>query len=98
MNVTAELSIIPVGTGLSFSKFIAECEQILQENGLNVQLHAEGTNIEGDLETVLSAIQQCVKSIHKLGVPRIITNVQISSRTDKEQTLNDKIESVQNKM
>lgn len=98
MEVTAELSITPVGAGLSFSDYIAECEKILKQNNLNIQLHAEGTNIEGDMETVLSAIQQCIASVHKLGAPRIITNVKINSRTDKNQSLNDKVRSVESKM
>lgn len=98
MNVTADLSIIPIGSGVSFSKFITECEHILQDKNLKIQVHAEGTNIEGDLETVLSAVQQCVESLHKSGVPRMVTHLQISSRTDKTQTLTDKVKSVEDKM
>ncbi len=98
MNVIAELSIIPVGVGVSFSKYIAECENILQNKGLSTQLHAEGTNIEGEFDEVMDAIKHCVKSIHKLGAPRIITDIRLSTRTDKSETMNDKIHSVENRM
>lgn len=98
MNVIAELSVIPVGVGVSFSKYIAECEHILQNKGLSTQLHAEGTNIEGEFDEVMDAIQDCIKIVHKLGAPRIITEVRISTRTDKTETMDDMVHSVENRM
>lgn len=98
MKVIAELSVIPVGVGVSFSKYIAECENILQNKGLTTQLHAEGTNIEGEFNEVLNAIKRCIKSVHQLGAPRIITDIRLSTRIDKPETMDDKIHSVEDKM
>jgi len=97
MQIIAELSIIPLGVGLSLSKYIAECERILKNKGLKIQLHAEGTNIEGEYDQVMGAIKMCIESVHKLGSPRIVTNVKISSRTDKTETMAQRIQSVENK-
>jgi uncharacterized protein (TIGR00106 family) len=98
MKIIAEFSIIPLGVGLSLSKYIAECERILKAKGLKVQLHAEGTNIEGEFNEVIDAVKSCIEAVHKLGSPRLITNIKISSRTDKDETMQDKIASVEKQM
>jgi uncharacterized protein (TIGR00106 family) len=98
MKIIAELSIIPIGVGLSLSTYIAECERILKNKNLIIELHAEGTNIEGELNDVLDAIKTCIEAMHTLGAPRLITNVKINSRTDKIQNMQDKVKSVENKM
>lgn len=97
MNVIAELTIIPIGVGLSLSKYIAECENVLKNKGLVIQLHAEGTNIEGELDIVIDGIKHCIEAVHKLGAPRIITDIKISSRTDKVQNMDDIVQSVKSK-
>lgn len=48
MNVIVELCIVPIGVGVSLSKYVAACEKVLTEAGLNTELHANGTNIEGE--------------------------------------------------
>lgn len=98
MKVIAELSIIPIGVGLSFSSYIAECERILNNKPLKVQLHSEGTNIEGELDVVLDAIKSCVEAVHQLGAPRVFTNIKISSRVDKPEQMESKVESVLEKI
>lgn len=98
MKIIAELSIIPIGVGLSLSRYIVECERILKNKGLTTQLHAEGTNIEGELNEVLDAIKSCIEAVHKLGSPRLVTNIKISSRVDKTENMNDKVKSVENQM
>ena len=35
MNVIVDIAIIPLGIGLSLSKYVAECEKIFKEAGLN---------------------------------------------------------------
>ncbi|WHI49914.1 MTH1187 family thiamine-binding protein [Microbulbifer sp. MLAF003] len=47
MKVLADLCVIPMGVGVSVSKYVAECEKALAEAGLTHHLHAYGTNIEG---------------------------------------------------
>ncbi|RDI39051.1 MTH1187 family thiamine-binding protein [Aquicella lusitana] len=98
MKVIAELMIVPIGIGTSFSKYIAECERILKKTNLKVQLHAEGTNIEGDLDEVLQAVRECIEAMHQMNVPRLLTNLHLSTRTDKGETIEDKIKSVEEQM
>jgi uncharacterized protein (TIGR00106 family) len=98
MHVLADLSIVPLGTGLSLSPYIAACERVLQDAGLKTMLHANGTNIEGDWEQVFAAIKRCHEVVHTMGAPRISTTIRLGTRIDREQTLEDKIRSVREKL
>jgi uncharacterized protein (TIGR00106 family) len=61
---------------------------------LKTKLHAYGTNIEGDWDTVFAAIKQCHQVVHEMGAPRISTTLKFGTRTDRAQTMDDKINSV----
>lgn len=98
MNTIAEFTIIPIGVGVSLSKYVAVCEQILEESGLSYELHANGTNLEGEWEQVMRAIKTCHERLHEMGVPRIATQVKLGTRTDREQKMADKITSVREKL
>jgi uncharacterized protein (TIGR00106 family) len=98
MKVILDFTVIPLGVGLSLSKYVAACERILQERGLTYQLHANGTNVEGEWDEVFAAIKQCHETLHEMGVPRISTVIKVGTRTDKAQTMEDKVASVQSKL
>jgi uncharacterized protein (TIGR00106 family) len=98
MHVIAEFTIIPIGVGLSLSQYIAKCEQILSESGLKYELHANGTNVEGDWEAVFSALKLCHDSLHAMGVPRIHSEIKAGTRVDRTQSLIEKVASVQAKL
>jgi len=95
MHVTVDLSVVPLGVGVSLSEYIAECEKILNQAGLNTRLHAFGTNIEGEWDEVFEAVKRCHEAVHKKGAPRIHTTIKIGTRTDGTQTLDDKVNSVE---
>ena len=94
MKVIADISIVPIGVGVSLSKYVAACEYALKEAGLKTRLHAYGTNIEGDWDDVFAAIKACHEKVHDMGAPRIHTNIKLGTRTDREQSLEDKVNSV----
>lgn len=98
MKVIADLCLIPLGVGVSVSAYVAECEKILQEAGLKTFLHANGTNIEGEWDNVMAAVKRCHETIHKMGAPRISSTLHLGTRTDRAQTMEDKVRSVQSKL
>ncbi len=98
MKVIADFSLIPLGVGVSVSRYVAECEKILKAAGLKIHLHAHGTNIEGEWDDVMAAIRRCHEVIHQSGVPRISSFVKIGTRTDRDQTMEDKVLSVEEKL
>ncbi len=98
MDVIMDLCVVPVGVGLSVSKYVAACSKIITDAGLKSQLHAYGTNIEGDWDQVFDVVKKCHEKVHEMGAPRITTTIKVGTRTDKEQTMEDKITSVKEKL
>ena len=98
MKVISDVCIVPIGVGVSVSKYVAACERIFTDAGLKIRLHAYGTNVEGEWDEVLAAIKRCHEVLHEMGAPRISTNIRIGTRTDREQTMDDKIKSVEEKL
>jgi uncharacterized protein (TIGR00106 family) len=98
MQVIADLCIVPLGVGVSLSKYVAACEKVLRETGLEVQLHAYGTNVEGPWEEVFAGLKRCHEAVHKMGAPRITTTVKLGTRVDRNQTMEDKVRSVEEKL
>jgi len=98
MHTIVDFTIVPIGVGVSLSKYVAACERILAETGLTYEMHANGTNVEGEWDEVFAAIRRCHETLHALGVPRIHTDVKLGTRTDKSQRMVDKIASVQQKL
>jgi uncharacterized protein (TIGR00106 family) len=98
MKVIVNFTIIPVGTGVSLSAYVAACEKILADAKLKTMLHANGTNIEGEWDAVFAAVRKCHEELHAMGAPRIFTTMHAGTRTDREQTMDDKIKSVRAKL
>ncbi|UCG51250.1 MAG: MTH1187 family thiamine-binding protein [Candidatus Latescibacterota bacterium] len=98
MKVIADLSVVPIGVGVSLSKYVAACEKVLTEAGLKTRLHAYGTNLEGEWDDVFAAIKRCHEVLHEMGAPRVSTVIKAGTRTDRDQTMNDKVKSVEKKM
>lgn len=98
MDVIAEFTIVPIGVGVSLSSYVAACERILQESGLTYELHANGTNIEGEWEQVFAVIRRCHDALHAMGVPRLHTDIKVGTRTDRPQKMADKVASVRAKL
>ena len=98
MKVIADFCIIPIGTGVSLSPYIAACEKVLAAAPLKTQLHANGTNLEGEWDDVFAAIKRCHEVLHGMGVPRLAAIVRFGTRADHDQTMEDKLQSVRSKL
>ena len=98
MHATAELQVVPIGDGVSVRRQITRVVELLGDYDFIVETHASGTNIEGEWETVFSAIRRCHEAIHRMGAPRITTTLKFGTRTDRVQHMDDKVESVRAKL
>ena len=98
MKVIVDLSVIPLGVGLSLSGYVAACERVLREAGLKTALHANGTNIEGEWDEVFAAVRRCHEALHEMGVARVSATLRVGTRTDRDQSMEDKVRSVEEKM
>lgn len=98
MKVIMDLCVVPIGVGVSVSKYVVACHEVLSEANLQTELHAYGTNIEGEWDQVMAAVKKCHETIHGMGAPRITTTIKLGTRTDRSQTMSDKVESVKVQM
>ena len=98
MKVIVDLCVVPLGVGLSVSREVAACQKVLDEAGLHTVLHAYGTNIEGEWDEVFTAIKRCHEVVHGMGSPRISTTIKLGTRTDRDQSMQDKVRSVEQRL
>jgi uncharacterized protein (TIGR00106 family) len=95
-NVIADICITPLGTPtVSVSYEVAKIENILRRFPLKTRLHAYGTNIEGSWDDISNAIKAIHTEMHDAGIVRLSCNMRWGTRTDKDQTLEDKVNKVE---
>lgn len=98
MKVIADLCVVPIGVGVSVSEYVAACERVLDDFEVSTSLHAYGTNIEGEWDEVFAAIRRCHEVVHAMGAPRISSTLRFGTRTDRDQTMTQKVDSVNEKL
>lgn len=98
MKVLIDVSVVPIGVGVSLSRYVAACEKVFTGAGLATRLHAYGTNVEGDWDEVFGAVKRCHEVLHDMGAPRVSTVIKAGTRTDRPQSLDDKVRSVEEKL
>jgi uncharacterized protein (TIGR00106 family) len=87
MQATAEIQVIPIGVGVSVRKEVERARQLLVESGLRVEMHAYGTNVEGELKEILAVIERVHETLHREGVVRLTSAIKLGTRTDKAPSL-----------
>jgi len=98
MWVILDLCVVPMGVGVSVSEYVVACHKVLKNAGLKTELHAYGTNIEGEWDDVMAAVKICHEQVHAMGAPRITTTIKMGTRTDRQQTIEEKVSSVKTKL
>ena len=97
MKVIVDLCVVPIGVGVSVSRYVAACQKVLEDAGLDHQMYAYETNIEGEWDEVFAAVKRCHDVVHEMGAPRVSSSLRVGTRTDREQSMADKIRSVEEK-
>ena len=87
MKATAELQVVPIGKGVSVRQEIRRVVELLKGHELIVETHASGTNIEGDLTTILAIVREVHEILHSEGCVRLLSYLKLETRTDKNPTL-----------
>jgi uncharacterized protein (TIGR00106 family) len=97
---TAELTVIGLGRAdASASEYIAEIQRRLAaQDRVRYELHAMGTNLEGSTEDILAVVGELHRVPFELGLPRVYTVLKLDERRDKEQSLADKVSSVEQRL
>jgi uncharacterized protein (TIGR00106 family) len=94
---TADLTVISLGRpDVSASPYIAEIQRRLAaQDRVRYRMHAMGTSLEGTTADILALVAELHAVPFELGVPRAYSVLKLDERRDKEQTLDDKVASVE---
>jgi uncharacterized protein (TIGR00106 family) len=94
---TADLTVIGLGRpDTSASAYIAEIQRRLAaQDRVGYRLHAMGTSLEGPTDDILRVVGELHAVPFELGLPRVYTVLKLDERRDREQSLDDKVASVQ---
>ena len=95
--VVLEFSVTPLGVGESVSKYVARCLEIVERSGLDYQLHAMGTLVEGELIQVLEVMQQCMVAV-AVDCPRVTCAAKLDYRQGHSGRLATKVASVEEQL
>ncbi|AXG11779.1 MTH1187 family thiamine-binding protein [Haloplanus rubicundus] len=91
MTVIARFEVIPVHDG-SLSDDIAQAIEALEEYDISYELTATDTVIEADdVDTVFDAVRAAHNAV---GGDRVISSLEIDELRDREQHVEDRVESV----
>ena len=58
-----EFSISPMDKGESVSPYVARSLDVIDKSGLEYQLHAMGTIVEGEIDQVLAVLKDCLAAM-----------------------------------
>jgi uncharacterized protein (TIGR00106 family) len=97
---TADLTVIALGRAdASASEYIAEIQRRLaRQDRVHYLMHAMGTSLEGTTADILTVVGELHAVPFELGIPRVYTVLKLDERRDREQTLEDKVESVRRRL
>ena len=98
MKVLVDICVVPMGVGVSVSEYVVACQEIFEAADLSHEMHSYGTNVEGNWDKVMAAVKQCHEKMHEMGAPRVTTSMRVGTRVDREQSMQDKLQSVYDKM
>lgn len=87
MKATVELQVIPLGSGVSVRNEVGYVVELLNQYDFILDTHASGTNIEGELDDILTAVKNIHESLHQQGSVRLVSYLKLETRTDKVPTL-----------
>jgi uncharacterized protein (TIGR00106 family) len=95
--VLLEMSITPLGIGESVSQYVAECVELVDRSGLDYELHAMGTIVEGDLDEVLDLMRRCIEKTAEHS-NRVTCAAKIDFRRGRSGRIKSKVASVEQKL
>ena len=93
--VLLEMSITPLGD--SVSQYVAECVELVERSGLDYELHAMGTIVEGELDEVLDVMRRCIERVATHS-DRVTCAAKLDFRRGRSGRLKSKVASVEQKL
>lgn len=94
--IIAGLSVFPIGEGTSLSRFVKKGVQVIKESGFKYEIGGLATTIEvPDLDSLFTLVKKVHEAHLAEGAKRIIIDLKVDDRRDKEATIESKRKAVQ---
>lgn len=94
-----QLTVIPLGTGTpSVGDYVADIQKALEKEQVRFQLNDMGTLIEGESQELLALVARIYEIPFRHGAQRVVTQMVMDDRRDKEIHIGDKIDAVRQRL
>ncbi len=94
--IISQLSIAPIGEGTSLSKYVKIAIDSIKKNNVNFKTNDMATVIEtDDLKTLFKIVEDAHNAVLKTGTKRIITELKIDDRRDKNIRIGTKVKAIE---
>ncbi|OKY77029.1 MAG: hypothetical protein BM485_00490 [Desulfobulbaceae bacterium DB1] len=94
-----QLTVIPLGTGSpGVGDYVADIQKALEKEKARFRLNDMGTVIEGDAQELLALVARIYEIPFEHGALRVVTQMVIDDRRDKEIGIGDKIDAVRKRL
>jgi uncharacterized protein (TIGR00106 family) len=89
----AQITVVPIGTGKTgISAYVKDVIKVLDGYAdLDYVVGANGTFIQGDLDSIFAATREMHEQPFVAGAQRVMTFINIDDRRDKPQTIEEKV-------
>lgn len=95
MVVIVEFSIIPLGGGISVSKFLASALKKLDDRKVKYEITPMCTIFEAEsVEEAFDLVKAAHEAVFRADVKRVLTTVKIDDRRDVKRDMEEKVESL----
>jgi len=93
--ILAQLSVYPIGAGVSLGRYVKKGVKIIEQSGYTYQVGGMSTGIEvPDLQSLFDLVTKIRQAQLDEGAERVIIELKVDERRDKDATLQSKIDSV----
>ena len=94
--IISQLSIAPIGKDVSVSKYVKKVIEVIKKHDVKSETNAMATVIETkDLETLFKIVQEAHMTMVNSGAQRVITELKIDDRIDKNATMDTKLKALE---
>jgi uncharacterized protein (TIGR00106 family) len=90
--IVADFSMVPMGSGTSASRYIRAVYDLLSEAGIKFVPGPMSTSVEAkSFEELFKILEKANLRLSEMGAQRIITNLRIDYRLDKDISIDSKL-------
>lgn len=97
MSVMVKFGFFPIDKGESLSKYVSRSLKVVDESGLNYNFGPMGTALEGSYDECMKVVKKCYEGMAD-DCRRVYGTIKIDYRADREDGLQQKIESIENRL